>query len=156
MAARRVANGDGPHGVERLVEPAEVVDASRDVIEGSRPAAAAANAEAPVFEIPYGPAAPGQILHEPVLQPKSIPRSPEAAMDQDRDRPGPSAVWRSQLPELVPVLAVGVLSSDDRSSIAAAVAAIEASLSSGAGTARSAARTPGGAGAGTRGRRRGR
>ena len=67
MPTRGMADRDDARQVERLVEPAEQIDPGSDVLERRRPAAAAAPAEAPVFEVPGGPATACEIGDEAVL-----------------------------------------------------------------------------------------
>ena len=77
---------DHPREVERGVQPAEAIDAGRHVLEGGGPDAATAPAEPAVLEVPGGPAARGEIVDEPVLEPQAVARPPEPAVDEHRDR----------------------------------------------------------------------
>jgi hypothetical protein len=104
--------------IEGLVELAEMIDPCRNVLEGRRPAAPAAQAEPAVLEVPDRPAAARQVGDEQVLEPQAIPGPPEPAVDQDNNGPRAAALGRSQLTELVPAAAVRVPSSRDRRSIA--------------------------------------
>jgi hypothetical protein len=105
--------------IEGLVELAEMIDPFRNVLEGRRPAAPAAQAETAVLEVPDRPAAARQIGDEQVLEPQAIAGPPEPAVDQDDNGPRAAALGRSQLPELVLAGAVRVPSSRDRRSMAA-------------------------------------
>ena len=89
--------------------PAERSIAGGDVLERRGPAAAAAPAQAPVLEVPDGPAAPREVRHERVLQAEVVPGAPVAAVDQDGDGPGPlTPPGPRELAELIPPLAVGM------------------------------------------------
>jgi hypothetical protein len=119
MAAGRVADHDDPSEVERSVEPADVVDTGRDVLERGGPATPAAPAEAAVLEVPDGPAAAGQVRDERILKPEVVLRPPVAAVDQDGDGPGRRRPSGSrELPELIPPLPVGMPLRLDAGSIA--------------------------------------
>jgi hypothetical protein len=62
-----VADADDAGEIERLVERAEMIDPGRDVLEGCRPAAPAAQPETAVLEVPDRPAAGRQVGDEQVL-----------------------------------------------------------------------------------------
>jgi hypothetical protein len=114
-----VSDAEDAGEIEGFVELAEMIDPCRNVLEGRRPAAPAAQAETAVLEVPDRPATDRQIGDEQVLEPQAIAGPPEPAVDQDDNGPRAAAPGRSQLPELVPAAAVRVPSSRDRRSIAA-------------------------------------
>jgi hypothetical protein len=86
------------------------VDSGAHVLEGGRPAAAAAKAQPAVLEVPYRPAAGGQAGDQPVLQAQPVSRPPEATVYEDRHGPGAGARRWRELAELIPVRAVGIAS----------------------------------------------
>jgi hypothetical protein len=86
-----------------------MVDADRHVLEGGGPAPAAAQPEPAVLEVPNGPAAPGEVGGERFVLAAAVAGAPEAAVDQDGDRPRRLAFARkSELAELIPPPAVGM------------------------------------------------
>jgi hypothetical protein len=109
VAAGGVAYDNHAREVERRGQPAEAVDPCGHVLERCGPAAAAAPAEPPVFQVPDGPATRGKVGDEPVLEVKVVAGPPVAAVDQDGDRPGRLApLGPRELPELIPPPAVGM------------------------------------------------
>src|SRR5215211_1382334 len=151
LAAGRVTDADDPGEIERLVERAEMIDPSRDVLERRRPPASAAKAKAPVLEVPDRPAAAREVRDEQVLEPEPVTGAPESAVDEHGHGPRGTARGRRQLCELVPSATVRVPSSRDRRSMAAIAPGAELLT---AGSDRPRARTRAGVAGGSRGRRR--
>jgi len=109
MPARRMARDEHTVQVETVFwrQRAQVVEAGRDVLEGSR-IAAARMADAAVFEVPdrIAPLAQigGHVVHQ--LESRQV-GAPTAAVDQDNDRMAALSVRNPELAELKGLRAIG-------------------------------------------------
>jgi len=91
-----------------------VIDAGGNVLEGGRPATAAAPAQAPVLEIPARPPPPGEVGDQVVLEAPVVARAPKPAVNEDGNRVRRSTVrGQRELTELVAVRPIRVRAGGD-------------------------------------------
>ena len=106
LAARGVAEHRHAVEVQRpVVEPLEVIDRRRDILEGLRPAAALL-AEPPVLDVQRDVAAPREVQAQRAHDEARVGRLPVAAVQHDDHRVRPAADRRVQVGDLARMLAV--------------------------------------------------